>query len=173
MLSPQRVLLLVLPWLVACAAALPPSSPPRTAHAPAKKHPCKCEIERVLDQFHAAAARADEAGYFSLLAPEAVFLGTDASERWSSEAFRAFAHPHFASGKGWKMEPRSRQVTFADDGQVAWFDELVDHEKYGELRGSGVLVERDGAWKIAQYNLAFTVPNAVASEVVALRKPAP
>jgi len=28
-----------------------------------------------------------------------------------------------------------------------------------------VLVLKDGVWKIAQYNLAFTVPNGVAKEV--------
>ena len=139
----------------------------------ARKHPCKCEITQVLDAFHAAAARADEAAYFAAFAPEGVFMGTDASERWGVAAFRAYAHPHFAAGKGWKYVPRERHVSFSDDAAVAWFDELLDHEKYGELRGSGVLVKRKEGWKIAQYNLTFTVPNGVAPSVVELLRSAP
>jgi ketosteroid isomerase-like protein len=166
-----RAIVLLVPCLVACAAL--PSAPPRAATAQVKKHPCKCEINQVLDSFHAAAAAANEDAYFAMFAPDAVFLGTDATERWGVATFRAFAHPFFASGKGWKYVPRGREVTFSEDGQVAWFDEMLDNEKYGELRGSGVLVKHEGTWKIAQYNLAFTVPNAVAPAVVALRKPAP
>jgi hypothetical protein len=51
-------------------------------------------------------------------------------------------------------------------GDVGWFDELLDHESYGALRGSGVLRKIDGRWRIAQYDLAFTVPNDRAREVV-------
>ena len=47
-----------------------------------------------------AAAHAHEPRYFAHFAPEAVFLGTDAAERWDLGAFRAYAHPHFAQGKG-------------------------------------------------------------------------
>lgn len=144
---------------------------PSRAREPTKA-PCKCEIETVLAGFHAAAARADESGYFASFAPDGVFLGTDGTERWDVRAFRAYAHPHFADGKAWTYLPRDRHVTFARDANTAWFDELLDNEKYGEVRGSGVLVKLDGAWKIAQYNLSFTIPNALAPEVVALRKAA-
>jgi hypothetical protein len=152
----------------ACAA--PARERPRSAAkaVPAPKPPCKCEIAQVLDAFHGAAARADEAAYFSAFAPEGTFLGTDASERWGVATFRAYAHPYFAAGKSWTYVPRDRHVSFADDASVAWFDELLDNEKYGLLRGSGVLVKREGAWKIVQYNLTFTVPNEVSAQVVPL-----
>ena len=39
-------------------------------------------VNRVLDDWHKAAAGADETRYFGYAAPEFVFLGTDASERW-------------------------------------------------------------------------------------------
>jgi hypothetical protein len=156
--------------LMSVACAVPAREGPRSAAkpGPARKPPCKCEIAQVLDAFHRAAARADEAAYFSAFAPEGTFLGTDASERWGVATFRAYAHPYFAAGKGWTYVPRDRHVSFADDASVAWFDELLDNEKYGVLRGSGVLVKRDGAWKIAQYNLTFTVPNDVSAQVVPL-----
>ena len=54
---------------------------------------------------------------------------------------------------------RERHVAFDRDGSTAWFDEVLENEKYGLCRGSGVLVLRDDAWRIAQYNLTFLVPN--------------
>ena len=42
----------------------------------------EAEIGRELDDFHDAAAHADEARYFGHFAAGAVFLGTDATERW-------------------------------------------------------------------------------------------
>lgn len=134
-------------------------------------------IATVLDAFHAAAARADEEAYFALLAPNAVFLGTDATERWDKAAFRAFAHPYFAAGKGWTFTPRNRHVDLSRDGRVAWFDELLDSATYGECRGTGVLEKVDGGWKIVQYHLTIPMPNDLAKELVArireAAKPAP
>lgn len=125
------------------------------------------DVAAVLDAFHAAAAKADEAAYFDLLAPHAVFLGTDATERWDREAFRAFAHPHFAKGQGWTFTPRNRHVDFSLDGKLAWFDELLDSASYGECRGTGVLEKIDGHWKIRQYHLTIPMPNDLAKELVA------
>jgi hypothetical protein len=44
-------------------------------------------------------------------------------------------------------------------GSVAWFDEDLETVNLGPARGSGVLVRDDLGWRIAQYNLAITVPN--------------
>jgi len=121
-----------------------------------------------LDAFHAAAARADETAYFDLLAENAVFLGTDASERWNKPAFRAFAHPYFSQGKGWTFLPRDRHLERSRDGNLMWFDEKLASESYGECRGTGVLERQsDGRWKIAQYNLTIPIPNDLAKEFVA------
>src|ERR1700678_2609350 len=78
-------------------------------------------IGQALDDFHRAAAAADETRYFSHFAPGGVFLGTDPGERWTVEAFRVYAHPHFATGKGWTYVPRERHISI--DGDLAWFDE--------------------------------------------------
>lgn len=124
-------------------------------------------VHAVLDEFHAAAAAADEERYFALLAPEAVFLGTDPGERWAGENYRAFVHGYFSRGKGWTYTPSSRTVEIAVDGQTAWFDERLENEWYGECRGTGVLQLREGEWKIEQYNLTIPIPNELAAEVVA------
>ena len=124
-------------------------------------------IRAVLDDFHAAAAAADEERYFGHLAPGAVFLGTDGSERWTKEEFRAFVHPYFARGQGWTYRATRRHVTVAADGRTAWFDEVLDNASYGECRGSGALQLYDGVWMIEQYNLTIPIPNQLAKDFVA------
>lgn len=133
------------------------------------------EIVKTLDRFHDAASRADENEYFGLFAADGVFLGTDASERWSKEQFRAYAKPYFAQGRGWTYLPRpnGRFVTVSRDGGVAWFDEVLDNAKFGECRGSGVLVRDDKGWKIAQYNLTVPVPNDLLPKVADMIKAMP
>src|SRR5690349_16554349 len=42
-------------------------------------------IGAVLDDWHAAAAAADEERYFGLMTEDSVFLGTDATERWDKK----------------------------------------------------------------------------------------
>ena len=97
-------------------------------------------VGAVLDAWHAAAAAADEEKYFSYFTPDAVFLGTDATERWTRDEFRRFAHPYFAKGKAWSFESVARWVTFAPERKVAWFDEALATPHLGPCRGSGVLV---------------------------------
>ncbi|MHC4846577.1 MAG: nuclear transport factor 2 family protein [Planctomycetota bacterium] len=123
-------------------------------------------VAKTLDDFHAAAGRADGKRYFSLFARDAVFLGTDATERWSVEEFKDYAEPYFSQGQGWTYVPTERHVRVRRNGRVAWFDERLHNEKYGEVRGSGVLVREDGRWRIAQYNLAFPVPNDLVGDLV-------
>lgn len=116
-------------------------------------------IGAVLDDFHDAAAHADEERYFAHFANNGVFLGTDATERWDVAAFRAYAHPHFSRGRAWSFRAVTRHVDVAATGEFAWFDETLATENLGPARGTGVLVWEHNAWRIAQYNLAITVPN--------------
>ena len=118
-------------------------------------------IGSVLDGWHAAAAAADEEKYFSYFTTDAVFLGTDATERWTRDEFRKWAHPYFAKGKAWSFKAVSRWITFAPDRTVAWFDEALDTPNLGPCRGSGVLVLEGQRWRIAQYNLSVPIPNAL------------
>jgi len=67
-------------------------------------------IDGVLNSFHQAASDADGALYFSLFAEDAVFIGTDATERWSVEEFKTFAEPYFSKGRGWTYTKTQRHV---------------------------------------------------------------
>jgi hypothetical protein len=122
------------------------------------------EVASVLDDWHRAAAAADETRYFGHFTAEAVFLGTDATERWTREEFRRYAHPHFAKGKAWRFVAISRHVSFSQDRSVAWFDEALDTPNLGPARGSGVLLREGGQWRIAQYNLSVPIPNDLMDE---------
>jgi SnoaL-like domain len=126
-------------------------------------------IGHTLDALHAAAAQADGARYFALFTLDAVFIGTDAAERWPLAEFKAYAEPFFTKGQGWTYHPRERHVTFADVpcGCIAWFDELLDSESYGTSRGTGVVVKEGDAWKVAQYALSFPIPNDLAAKMTA------
>lgn len=124
-------------------------------------------VEQTLDALHAAASDADADTYFDLYTSNATFIGTDASENWSISEFKQYAMPYFSQGKGWTYTPVSRDVFYAKDKQVAWFIEILDNASYGITRGTGVLEQIDGEWKVAQYHLTIPIPNALAKSVAA------
>jgi hypothetical protein len=123
-------------------------------------------VGAVLDDWHQAASVADEARYFGHFAPNGVFMGTDGTERWTVQEFRAWAKPQFQRKSAWSFQARDRHVDFSADGKTAWFDEMLDTPNLGVCRGSGVLVLLAGTWKIAQYNLSVPIPNAIVDGIV-------
>jgi SnoaL-like domain len=130
------------------------------------RQPDLAGVGDAIDAYHQAASDADLETYIGLMAPTGVFLGTDASERWTRDEFRAFCEPYFSAGRGWTYVPVERHIDTSTDGRVAWFDEILRNEGYGTLRGSGVLTRSGQDWRVEQYNLTFLVPNEVAEEVV-------
>jgi hypothetical protein len=128
--------------------------------------PVDTELNEVLDNFHQAAGDADEEKYLNLLADDAIFLGTDSSERWNKSEFSAFVKPYFSQGKGWLYRPIERHITPTPVNHIFFFDELLENKSYGRCRGSGLIIKTDTGWKILQYNLSIPVPNAIANAVV-------
>jgi ketosteroid isomerase-like protein len=158
-LPPLFALLAVLPAVVlSCSGSRAEGASTATPAAPPIAN--ESDVTRVLDDWHDAAAHSDEERYFGHLTPDAIFIGTDATERWDVKAFRAYAHEPFSKGKGWVMRATARHVMFADGGKTAWFDEELDAKNLGAARGSGVLVRGDdGTFRIAHYVLSVSVPN--------------
>lgn len=118
-------------------------------------------IAGVIDSYHAAAATGNWDTYFDLMSDDAVFLGTDAGERWAKEEFRAYA----GNRSGWVYRSVERNINLTPDGNSAWFDEILNSESYGSARGSGVLIKTAAGWKISQYHLTFPIPNELAGEI--------
>ncbi len=116
------------------------------------------DVTKVLDALHEAASKADGKTYFALYAEDAVFFGTDKTERWPLSEFIPYGQKRFDTGTGWTYKPVERNIFFSEDGKIAWFDERLDHSM-GEARGTGVLRLHHDGWKIVQYNLSFPVPN--------------
>jgi hypothetical protein len=68
-----------------------------SAQTPAK------QAGAVLDDWHQAASVADASRYFGHFAPNGVFMGTDATERWTVAEFRKWAKPQFERKSAWSL----------------------------------------------------------------------
>lgn len=125
-------------------------------------------INQMLDSFNLAAAQANYDVYFNFFDNDAVFAGTDATEYWTKSEFMLWAKPHFDRKKTWNFTSIERHIYFNSDGSMAWFDELLD-TRMKICRGSGVVIKLANKWKIKQYILSMTIPNAHSSSVIELK----
>jgi len=132
---------------------------PSAVHAGEKER-----INTLLNGFHKAAATGSYENYFDRYTKDAVFLGTDKSERWLVNEFKVYAKPAFEKG-GWRYEMVERHVMFDESRTVAWFDEVLDNASFGKCRGTGVLIMSDGQWRVAHYSLTLLIPNNIAHAV--------
>lgn len=124
-------------------------------------------LNTIMDNWHIAVAQTDSTAYFTPMADNFVFLGTDDGEHWNKAEFTEFAMPFFKKKKAWDFKPVLRRWDYSADGNTAWFDEKLD-TWMGRTRGSGVLERQNGVWKITQYNLTITVPNDDMDAVIEL-----
>ena len=120
-------------------------------------------IDALLDGLHRDAHEGNFQTYFARYSSDAVFLGTDKTERWTIEEFKAYAKPAFADGHGWTYTVVERNLE--GSGNTRWFDETLFNEKLGHCRGTGVVQLINDEWKIAHYALTMLVPNAIAADV--------
>jgi len=129
----------------------------------------KEEINKVLEDWHAAAAQANFEEYFGLMSADGIFIGTDATENWQNKEFREFAKPYFDKGKAWSFNTLERNIYTSENGETAWFDELLNTQM-GICRGSGVLEKTQNAWKIKHYVLSIAIPNENVDEITQIKK---
>ncbi len=128
----------------------------------------KTTINSLLNNWHNAAANANFNEYFNMLSPNAIYIGTDATENWTKPQFEAFAKPYFDKGKAWSFAALERNIYFSEDKKTAWFDELLNTQMK-ICRASGVLVLKNGTWKISHYVLSMTIPNDTTNEVIKIK----
>ncbi len=128
------------------------------------------DVNQLVDLWHKAASEANFKQYFDVMADDAIFIGTDATEYWNKQEFENYAKPHFDKGKAWSFTTLERRIYFDSTGNTAWFDELLDTQMK-ICRGSGVLVKTGGRWKIKHYVLSMTIPNETSKSVITIKSP--
>ena len=121
------------------------------------------DLDVLLNGLHLDAHKGNFESYFNRYSTDAMFLGTDKTERWTIEEFKAYAKPAFSDGHGWTYAVIERN--WEGDGNLRWFDEILLNEKLGHCRGTGVVKLVNGEWKISHYALTMLVPNSIAAEV--------
>lgn len=152
----QKIFILLISVLITSCASIPQAQE-------------KEQIDKVLNEWHHAAAVADEDAFFGAFAEDGIYIGTDATEHWTAKELQEWSVKAFAKESAWDFKPYDRHVFFSKDGNTAWFDELLK-TWMGTCRGSGVLEKVDGKWKIAHYHLAVAVPNEKINDYLDLLK---
>jgi hypothetical protein len=81
-----------------------------------------------------------------------------------------WAKPFFDRKKTWHFTSMQRHIFIDPSHDIAWFDELLDTQMK-ICRGSGVLKKVNNQWKIKQYVLSMTIPNALSDQATLLKSP--
>lgn len=118
----------------------------------------EAEVDALMDDWHNAAATADELIFFGSMTDDAIYIGTDASERWTRGEMIEWSKEYFKRESAWSFTTVSRNVVLNEAQNFGWFDELLD-TWMGPCRGSGVVVKTEDGWKIKHYHLSIAVPN--------------
>jgi ketosteroid isomerase-like protein len=139
-----------------------------SAHAlQAQQQKDTATLHAFINAWHVAAAQANADLFFGSMAEDAIYIGTDATERWNKQEFITFAKPYFDKGKAWDFKSYNRDLHVSKNAQYAWFSELLT-TWMGVCRGSGVLEKTKQGWKIKQYHLSVTVPNDLVRDFISL-----
>jgi uncharacterized protein (TIGR02246 family) len=121
------------------------------------------EIRKVFDEMLEAQNAGDAVRLRSMLSerPDAVHIGTDAEEWWTSkQVLDATA----AAGGGDDIRAVADDIDIHVQGDIAWVEGRgrFTHAGGGErpVRMTGVFVREDGQWKVVQSHASIGVPNA-------------
>lgn len=109
-----------------------------------------------MEEWHLAAHNADAEGFFGRMSEDAIYLGTDASERWLRDELRQWAKKAFEREHAWSFTALERNWKQEDGFWIC--DELLE-TGMGICRSTAVLVPENGSWKIQHYQLSLAVPN--------------
>jgi len=116
------------------------------------------QINQFLDNWHHAAATADEDTFFGSMTQNARYIGTDESENWQRDELREWSKQFFEKDSAWDFRKKERHIYLYSDKKLAWFDETLE-TWMGICRGSGVVILTEDGWKIQHYVLSVAVPN--------------
>jgi ketosteroid isomerase-like protein len=102
--------------------------------------------------------------------PDLVVIGTDMAEWWLGyDAFTASLLEQFEAYEDTDVQTRDQVVHVHPSGEIAWFKEIADwHVTVGgervevnDMRVTGVLEKKNGAWLIVQMHVSVPVSGQV------------
>ena len=125
------------------------------------------EVNAFVDGWHDDAANTRMA-YFDKIARDGVYIGTDRTELWTRDEFKAWSKKYFDAKSAWTFKATRRNVYASADKSMIWFDELLDTKNMGPAMASGVLRKTKSGFEIVHYQLSLAVPNAVNDQVVGI-----
>ncbi|MES2322494.1 MAG: nuclear transport factor 2 family protein [Pseudomonadota bacterium] len=128
----------------------------------------KKQVNAFVDEWHDDAANARQA-YFDKIAPHGIYIGTDKTELWNREQFKAWSKRFFDRKSAWSFKATKRNVYVSADKKFIWFDELLDTQM-GVCQASGVMRKTGKGFEIEHYQLSIAVPNEVADQVTKVIK---
>lgn len=149
-------------YVLACLLCL--SSLFAWAQAPDPDAALKQQVNAFVDGWHADATNSRLA-FFDKMAKDGVYIGTDKTELWKRDAFKAWAKKAFERPTAWAFTPLRRNVYLSADKSVIWFDELLSTQM-GTCQASGVLHRVGNTFEIDHYQLSIAVPNEISSKVI-------
>jgi len=127
------------------------------------------QVNAFIDEWHDDAAHA-RSRFFDKMAPSAVYIGTDKTERWTRDELKAWSKKYFERPSAWAFTPIKRNVAFSADRQFIWFDEQLDTQM-GVCQASGVVQRTASGLQILHYQLSLAVPNELVDQFTeAIRK---
>lgn len=125
------------------------------------------QVNAFVDSWHDDAANTRMA-YFDKIAKDGVYIGTDRTELWTRDEFKAWSKKYFDAKSAWTFKATRRNVYASADKSMIWFDELLDTKNMGPAMASGVLRKTRSGFEIVHYQLSLAVPNAVNDQVVGI-----
>lgn len=115
-------------------------------------------VAMLIDNWHHAAAVADEEIFFGSMAEDGIYIGTDKTERWLRDEMKEWAKKYFERESAWAFEPFDRNIYLSKDEKIAWWEEKLN-TWMGVCMGSGVAVKEGSEWKIKHFHLGVTIDN--------------
>ena len=125
------------------------------------------EMDKLIDQWHQAAAVGDSATFFGLMTKDAIYLGTDEKERWDRTSMGRDLGKYFNGKKAWNFIPYNRKYIALEDKKSILFDECL-RTWMGPCKATGKLTKVKGRWLISYYNLSVAVSNDVIKQYLSL-----
>lgn len=125
------------------------------------------QVNAFVDEWHDDAANTRMA-YFDKIAKDGVYIGTDRTELWTRDEFKAWSRKYFDAKSAWTFKATRRNVYASADKSLIWFDELLDTRNMGHAMASGVIRKTRNGFEIVHYQLSVAVPNEVIDQVTGI-----